>query len=478
MIVRRNAYLSAWCECVFRDVVCEGEKMNKALLIASLVVAITNIFGMPSDRNSRKRSPCLSETIDRENCSNKKAKTNKNIIEVNANNRAQLIDILEEERCKTEQKKERSKTVYHLTEKLLDKADDYGRYRLGQRLEEISHITNATSYEIHELNQVIQFIQENPSSNLEIPLTFGKAQSNIGDEKFLKVINEAFGVHLVDRKEGESLVWEALNAFEPHKKGKNILFWNGKAYVSGLFSYVPDLRIGNRIYHVIKLYEILGYKEIVALESIPAGFPFLKKSMNWFSIKNFWEEARKQEDSEMSETLQKHKGLCKQYFHEYLEWAAEYIKSSRNLGINTKNLNLSSEGLLKPYKKAEKVMREFLEKFSNYIGEFNKEDQKRFIEDMNNTKNLLYAPSLFDDYGKYWHTEYMVRYLQKYNKPIYGISYYDMCRQCEMLFAESTREELGKDNTIIISGYDYKMSRSQAHPYILSNKSFLQVQLR
>lgn len=454
--------------------------MNKTLLVASLVVTITNIFGMPSDRNSRKRGLCLSETIDRENCSNKKAKTNKNIIEVNANNKAQLIDILEKERGKAEQKKERSKTVYHLTEKLLFKADDYGRYRLGQRLEEISHITSATFDEIHELNQVIQFIQENPSSNLEIPLTFGKAQNYISDENFLKVINEAFGVHLIDRKEGESLVWEALNAFEHHKKGKNILFWNGKAYVSGLFSYVPDLRIRGKVYHVTKLYEILGYKEeeISALGSIPDGFPLLNKSMNWFSIKNFWEEAKKQEDSEINETLQKHKGLCKRYFHKYLECATEYIKSSRNLGINTKNLNLNSEGLLKPYKKAEKVMREFLEKFSNYIGEFNKEDQKQFIKDMNNTKNLLYAPSLFDNYGKYWHTEYMVRYLQKHDKPIYSVSYYDMCRQCEMLFAESTREELGKDNTIIISGYDYKMSRSKGHPYILSNKSFLQMQLR
>lgn len=454
--------------------------MNKSLLVVCLSVVITNIFGMPLDRNSRKRGSCLSETIDVENCSNKKAKTNKSIIWVNANNKAQLIDIFEKERCKAEQKRERSKTVYHLTEKLLYREkDNYGQYKWGQKLEEISHETNAALNEIYELNQVIQFIQKNSSSNLEIPLTFGKAQKNIKDEEFLKVINEAFGVHLFDRKEGESLIWEALNAFEPYKKGKNILFWNGKAYVSGLFSYVPDLRIGGKVYHVTKLYEVLGYKEkeIIALESIPNGFPVLEKSMNWFSIKNFWEKAKVQNDSEIDGTLQKHRRSCKRYFHEYLERAADYIKAARNLGINTKNLNLSLEGLSKPYEKAEEVMKEFLKKFSNYIGVFSKEDQNRFIEDINYTENLLYAPSLFDDYGKYWHTEYMVRYLQKHDKPIYAVSYYDMCRQCEMLFAEFTREEPGKDNTIIISGYDYKMSRSKAHPYILSNKSFLQVQL-
>lgn len=78
--------------------------MNKSLLVVCLSVVITNIFGMPSDRNSRKRGSCLSETIDVENCSNKKAKTNKSIIWVNANNKAQLIDIFEKERCKAEQK--------------------------------------------------------------------------------------------------------------------------------------------------------------------------------------------------------------------------------------------------------------------------------------------------------------------------------------------------------------------------------------
>ena len=461
--------------------------MNKSLLVVSLVVTITNIFGMPPDGNSRKRGLCLSETIDRENRSNKKTKTNKNIIEVNANNRTKITDTFEAELHKAEDKKKRVKTIYDLTEKLFSKEKDgYCQHKLNQKLQNINHISAATSNEISKINQVLQFIKENPSLNLEIPVTYGKAQKKLNDDsKFVETVNKIFGINTHSKKEAESLIWEAFNTFEPYKKGRNILFWDGNAYVNGALSVFPvsDLRIKGEDYHVIQLYEILGYKRenIEAVAIISNGFPLLNRAITWFSIRNFWEEAKSQKDSKINETLHKHKRSCRRYFHEYIEQAADYIKAARVLGINTKNLDFSSEGLLKPYTEAEEIVRGFLKKYSKYIGEFNKEDQKRFIEDMNNIKNLLYAPSLLEDYSIYAHTEYIVRYLQKRSgkkaEPTYMASYYDMCRDCEILFAESTQQEFGKDNTIIISGYDYKLSRSRGHPSILSNKSFLQIQL-
>ncbi|MBO6056452.1 MAG: hypothetical protein J6P84_05770 [Alphaproteobacteria bacterium] len=462
--------------------------MNKSLLVVSLVVTITNIFGMPPDGNSRKRSLCLSETIDRGKCSNKKAKINKNIIEVNANNKAQLINIFEKERYNAEQKKERSKIIYQKTMDLyLKEKNDRTRFCYWTpKLEEISNVTSSCSNEISELNQIIQFIKDNPLSNLEIPLTFGKAQKRINnDSKFIEIVNKIFGISIHSREEAESLIWEAFNAFEPYKKGKNILFWNGKAYVNGALSIFPvsDLRIKGRNYHLTQLYEILGYKreDIEAVAIISNGFPLLNKAITWFSIKNFWKEAKVQKDSQIDKTLQKHKRSCRRFFHEHIECAANYIKAAKTLGIRTKDLDFSQKELSEPHNKAEGIVREFLDKFGDYIGEFNKKDQKQFIENMNHIKNLLYAPSLLEDYSIYAHTEYIVRYLQKRNRektePTYMASYYDMCRDCEILFAESTQQEVGKDNTIIISGYDYKLSRGRGHPQILSNKSFLQIQL-
>jgi hypothetical protein len=452
--------------------------MRKSLLILSLSVITANIFGTPLDGNNLKRNFHLSEVNDKGSCFNKKIKTDR---------KAQLIDALKNEIRKTEQKKERSKKVYQKTMDLYSKEKD-DRIRFcywTPKLEELNNISNACSNEIHAINQVIQSIEENPS-NLEIPVTYGKAQKKLNDDsKFVETVNEIFGINTHSREEAESLIWGAFNAFEPYKKGRNILFWNGKAYVSGALSIFPvsDLRIKGKNYHIIQLYEILGYKrkDIEAVAVISNGFPLLNRAITWFSIKNFWKEAKSQKDSEINETLRNHKKSCRRYFHEYIEYAADYIKAARNLGINTKDLDFSSKGLLEPYNKAEGIVRGFLNKFSDYIGEFNKEDQKQFIEDINNTKNLLYAPSLLENYSVYAHTEYIVRYLQKRSgkrgEPTYMASYYDMCRDCEILFAESTQQEFGKDNTIIISGYDYKLSRSRGHPSVLSNKSFLQLQL-
>ena len=463
----------AWYEYTFREIHEYEENMNKYLMITSFVVITTNICGIPLDGNNLKRSFNLSEINEKEGNFNKKAKINK---------QAQLINILEKEIHKIEEKKERYNKI---EARLLQEKDLKFQYDWDQKLQEQSKITSSCSNEIHTINQVIQSIEENPS-NLEIPVTYGKAQKKLNDDsKFVETVNKIFGINTHSKKEAESLIWEAFNAFEPYKKGRNILLWDGNAYVNGALSIFPvsDLRIKGKNYHITQLYEILGYKreDIEAVAIISNGFPLLNRAITWFSIKNFWEEAKLQQDSEINETLQKHKRLYGRYFHEYIECAADYIKAARNLGINTKNLAFSPEGLLKPYTEVEGIIREFLKKFSEYIGEFNKEDQKRFIEDMNNIKNLLYAPSLLEDYSIYAHTEYIVRYLQKRSgkkaEPAYMASYYDMCRDCEILFAESTQQEFGKDNTIIISGYDYKLSRSRGHPSILSNKSFLQLQL-
>ena len=453
--------------------------MNKFILVVSLAALTLSAFGTPFDRDNLKRSFSLSEIDGKVDNFNKKTRIDR---------KAQLIKDLEEEIHKIEEKRERSKIVYQKTmDLLLKEKNGYCHYKLEQRLQDLECKTASASSEISEIKQVIQSIEKNSSSNLEIPLTFGKAQNKLNnDSKFIEVVSKIFGINVDSREEGESLIWEAFNAFEPYKNGRNILFWNGNAYVNGALSVFPvcDLRIKGKNYHVTQLYEILGYKrkDIEAVAIISNGFPLLNKSMTWFSIKNFWEEAKVQKDFQINETLYKHKRSCKRYFHEYMECIADYIKAARNLGINTKDLDLSPEGLLEPYNKAEGIVRGFLNKFGDYIGKFNKEDQKRFIEDMNNTENLLYAPSLLENYSVYAHTEYIVSYLQKSSKgktePTYMASYYDMCRACETLFAECTKKEFGKDNTIVISGYDYKLSRGQGHPNILSNKSFLQIQLR
>ena len=78
--------------------------MNRSLFIASLAVVTAGVFGTPLDGNNLKRSFNLSEINEKEVNLNKKAKINK---------QAQLINILEKEIHKIEEKKERSKKIYN-----------------------------------------------------------------------------------------------------------------------------------------------------------------------------------------------------------------------------------------------------------------------------------------------------------------------------------------------------------------------------
>ena len=81
----------------------------------------------------------------------------------------------------------------------------------------------------------------------------------------------------------------------------------------------------------------------------------------------------------------------------------------------------------------------------------------------------------------------MVRYFRKQNNamkiPLYMISFFDACPNCEEKFAEITPRQEGKFNTIMISGFPYRNSRSDNGLELRKNSSnsvnssFLQIRL-
>ncbi len=219
-----------------------------------------------------------------------------------------------------------------------------------------------------------------------------------------------------------------------------------------------------------------------AIADIYEIFPKLTEAFSYFPIQKFWNEAKFQKNSEIGQTVLRYKEKYKPWSYKYLELAANYIMSSRNLQINTIHMDFKQEDLLISYRKAEKTNKDFLIKFGEYIGTFNKEDKDSFINQLQNIKNSLKeAPDLCNMYKRYAHTEYMVKYLQKQNgneaEPLYMVSYYDICQNCEKLLAETTKEENEKNNTIVISVHNYIDSRYRDRPKDLVNKSFLQIHL-
>ncbi len=92
---RRREGIFAWYEYTFREIREYEENMNKYLMITSFAVITTNICGIPLDGNNLKRSLNLSEISENIGNPNKKAKPNKNIIEVNENNRKKITNAFE-----------------------------------------------------------------------------------------------------------------------------------------------------------------------------------------------------------------------------------------------------------------------------------------------------------------------------------------------------------------------------------------------
>jgi len=409
------------------------------------------------------------------------------------NEREQIIKYLEEEYHHAKQKHQRALKCSQLTLDCFLRQKDLPldqKFKWYDKLNKATQTVHVTNDQVDQINLVIQSLKENPSISC-IPKKFGKVEETIQNSStFIEGIKKIFGMRITSQVEGENVMIEAFNAFEQKKKGskeqeRNLLFWNGKAYINGLLPVSQDfdyIYVNRKKFPIVQLCEVLGYKteEIEAAEMISEGFPYLIKAITWYSIKDFWEEAKEQNNSQIDKTLDKYLGTCQRFFHKYLEWAAIYIKSSRTLKIKTKSMNFSEKGLLKSYNKAENLFEELLGKFGEYIKVFNEEDAKEFTEQVQNMENcFLEATSLCSDYSLYTHTEYIVRYLQIKNNhtgPIYMISYYDLCKDCEKLFVECTKEEKNKDNTIVISGMEYKCSRQRGRPNILCNKSFLQIQ--
>ncbi len=242
---------------------------------------------------------------------------------------------------------------------------------------------------------------------------------------------------------------------------------------------------------------MLGYnkdeaKEIEDMARISNNFLPLKEAVerNYYSVKNFWNVIReKTKIRDIDPILIEHvRKYNQEWIHNCMKAAADYIKSLRRLGIYTKNLELSDNGLEYSYresiKRVQSLFKEYLVRFGKYISYFNPNDSTEFLTKINQSNNLNYWIDLASKYNRYTHTEYMIRY-QHGNKssPLHLISYLDVCENCEQMLAETTPQENMKYNTVVISEQEYswndknKSTRKKQRSDDLTNFSFFQLQL-
>ena len=344
---------------------------------------------------------------------------------------------------------------------------------------------------------------------------------------FVNIIKEALGINNIrSPQEAINIMDELFKAFNKRKEkdklqqtqlgGKNLAFYRGKAYINGLIptNYGYDnlyLKNAKRPhFQVVQLYEVIGFDKVEAqkiedMTRIRDNSAILMESSVEFYIRCFWNDIKGktnfQIDALLQEQLQKYKKLSQEYDkvqciqeYEKIKATADYAKSLHNLGIDTKNLELTKdfasnvEKLHELYRKATKMTYEILEKyfeeFGKYVSYFSIDDSVEFLNEIH---QLSKAPSAIDtwigvirkpEYNRYTHTEYMIRYIHRNEStPLCMISFYDVCKSCEKMLAETTTEESWKYNTLVVSAQEYANSRIRERLDDQTNFSLLLMQL-
>ncbi|MBO7642370.1 MAG: hypothetical protein J6S86_04385 [Alphaproteobacteria bacterium] len=384
-------------------------------------------------------------------------------------------------------------------------------------------------------NHIAKKRKMEPDNKPQTAKKYGIVTNSIHDcPNFVKVVGDILKIDISSEEEAKSLLTNIFCVFKKRRnevkniEGKyrstNILLWDGKLFLNGAmnishcfddFSYSTSDRCIHA-YPTIQLCDLIDFKviEMEAIQNIVNIFPKLWKILTTIqpdlddeirlSIGSFFNKTKgAKNDQEISKILQEYKkkyAKNKRKF-ELIELESRYVKSIRILGIDTPVCNSLEGEIRESFEISKDIIRtkinEFLEKFGKYIKLFNNEDGELFLNQVRKLKELNMTISKYlecaeilcleSQFNRYTHTEYMVRYFQKQNNamkiPLYMISFFDACPNCEEKFAEITSQQEGKFNTIMISGFPYHSSRSDNGLELRKNSSnsvnssFLQIRL-
>lgn len=335
-----------------------------------------------------------------------------------------------------------------------------------------------------------------------------------GEQFFMEVTKDALGIkNIHSPQEAIDKMQELFDAFEIRRKkdilqqiqlgGKNLAFYKGKAYINGL---IPTIDIYDHLYlktdqkseyQVVQLYEVLGVnkeysKKIETLARLNKCFNLLTHSIENFPIQ-FWNNIRGKDNSQIDAASNKYRKTYNNWNYK-LQATVDYIKSLQDFGIDTRNLELSQELALnmqmlhntysEASQKVQNILAKYLEEFGKYIAYFNIYDSVKFLNEIYQLSKTYFLLDYWIDvikrpeYNRYTHTEYMIRYLhQNELTPLYMISFFDVCKICEKMLAETTPEKSWRYNTFVVSAKKYANSRKRERPDDQTNFSLLLLQL-
>lgn len=299
---------------------------------------------------------------------------------------------------------------------------------------------------------------------------------------FVEIIKQSFGNDKdITKDEALSLVKEAKDILKANGADTNLLFCNGYAFINGLMNVThnfDDFSVGEKKYKAKQLCKEFGVsvEEIDAMYDIVNVYPRLKRILNSNKTDNkikpliwsFWNETKNlKKNSEISEVLQNYqeKTHINNWHREKLLSESEYIKSLNVLKVDMSTLSFGRKGFFESFKIVKEIIIEktnhLLEQFGKYIGFFDLNDGKEFLEKFEKLKAtnpidyIQCAEDLCSKYTRYTHTECIVEYLYRDQlEPLNMVTVRDPCKFCEEMAAKITPEHPNR-YSVIISGKRY-----------------------
>lgn len=251
----------------------------------------------------------------------------------------------------------------------------------------------------------------------------------------------------------------------------NLLFHNGALYINRFFPIhqaYEGISIAGREYNSLQVANVLGIDKdrIIALQKIKENFGIMKQaaSKNYFSIGEAWSAIRGEEIEIRKTVIDERLSQCAQFAN--TQWLRSYYVSLFNFSCAASVLDYDiaasdfTVGTLEAiYAHAQEVCREYANLISDYISSFHPEDGEAFRQSLEGGDILLRMQPACANYGKYAHTEYILNYHLLDVAPdiesIEFVSYYDMCSNCERLWAK-----IAGDVTVRVASFlEYDKSR-------------------
>ncbi|OUM64825.1 hypothetical protein PIROE2DRAFT_60415 [Piromyces sp. E2] len=302
---------------------------------------------------------------------------------------------------------------------------------------------------------------------------------NLEEEKtlFIKTIENAFGIKITNVIDGLILVKEAFRAFESRMERNdenraNILFYNGEAYINGFRPTISfnDFYLRDKTFQPKQLCDILGYSrdELAAFKLIRDSMDSIMESIenNHYTVRDFWYEARDKTEAQIDILEKKYINEAPPFLETNIRNTANFILAARVIGFNTDRSPFKDYIFKKAYEMTVEKNYEFLNKVYNYISVLGPEDAQQFKEVYLDGEYIELAPDFVDEVKLDSHTEFIVQYLIKTSKdtrkePVYLVSYFDMCDECESLYLNYNPPKPTEIKTVVVSGYPYKYSRTK-----------------